>query len=134
MITHKTYKAEGKIIYKPDGWIILDCPNSIVNYYKTVIEKLIWKKLSTSFHGSHITILPAKHNGDFREHPAWEKHNGQKVEFEYSSIIYTNELVGADRYFWLQVDCPMISIIREEFGLSPKLRWPTHLTVGFLGY
>ncbi len=134
MIADKTYFSKGKIIYKDDGWIVLDCPYSIVDYYKTVIEKLIWKKLSTSFHGSHTTILPAKHNGDFRKHPNWLKYQDKIVDFQYSPIIYTNELSGANRYFWLQVNCPMIGVIRKEFGLNPFLRWPTHLTIGFLGY
>ena len=128
------YKSFGKITYKDDGWIILECDNSIINYYKRVVEWMIWKKLSTSYHGSHITVLPAKHNGDFRKHPAWKKHDGEKVEFEYSSVIYTNELNGSDRYFWLRVECPMIGKIREEFGLNPNLKWPAHLTIGYLGY
>lgn len=128
------YKSTGKIVYKDDGWIVLECDNSIVNYYKKVTEWMIWKKLSTSYHGSHVTVLPAKHNGDFRKHINWNKHNGQKVEFVYSPVIYTNELVGSDRYFWLKIECPMIAQIREEFGLNPKLKWPAHLTIGYLGY
>ncbi len=95
---------------------------------------MIWKKLSTSYHGSHVTILPAKHNGDFRKHVNWKKYEGLTVPFEYSPIIYSNELVGANRYFWLKIECPMIAKIREEFGLNPKLKFPTHLTIGYLGY
>ena len=128
------YKSTGKIIYKDDGWIVLECHNSICNYYKGVIEKLIWKKLSTSYHGSHITILPAKHNGDFTKHVNWCKYANKTVEFEYSPIIYTNELAGSNRYFWLKVDCSIIGKIREEFGLDPKLKFPAHLTIGYLGY
>ena len=130
----KKYESVGKILYKNDGWIVLSCDHSIVNYYKTVIEKMIWKKLSTSFHGAHVTVLAAKHNGDFRKHKNWGKYNEKLVKFNYSPIIYTNELVGKDRYFWLNITCPFISLIRKDFNLDPNLKWPTHLTIGYLSY
>jgi hypothetical protein len=128
------YFSKGKIKYKEDGWIILLVPNSIIDYYKSIVEKLTWKKISTSFHSPHVTILPAKYNGDFRKHHNWCLHNNEEVEFKYYSTIYTDKEVGANRYFWLEIECPMVSTIRKEFGLNPNLRWPLHATIGFLGY
>lgn len=129
------YFAKGKIHYKEsDGWVILECPHDIVNYYKWWIEKFIWKKISTSYHKPHVTVLPAKHNGDFRKHPAWRKHEGKEVEFLYYPTIYTDKGVGADRYFWLRVECPIVAEIRQDFGLNPNLKFPLHLTIGHLGY
>ena len=130
----KYYEFEGKINYKDkDGWIVIDVPHSIINYYKVVIEKLIWKKISTPLYGGHISLLPSKHNGDFRKHFAWKKYHGKKVIVKYSPIIYTNELVGNNRYFWLKCETEIVGLIREEFGLEKNLRWPLHITIGYLG-
>ena len=128
------YTFNGKIDYRSDGWIIVLAPNSIVNYYKSVIEKLIWKKLTTPIRGGHLTLLPAKHNGDFRNHPNWKKHHGEIVECRYSPIIYSEKIYGPNRYFWLKCECGIIPVIRKEFGLNPNLLWPIHLTVAYLGY
>lgn len=130
----KYYIANGIVRYKDDGWIVLECPLSIVNYYKYWIEKFTGKKISTSYHKPHVTILPAKHSGDFRKHKNWGKHKNEVVEFKYYSTIWFDKPYGKDRYFWLIVDCPVIGKIREEFGLNPNLRFDTHLTIGYLGY
>ena len=131
----KSYFAKGKIVYKNDGWIVMECPNSIVNYYKFWVEKFIGKKISTSFHSPHVTIVPAKHEGNLKTHPLWGKYHGQTVEFEYYSDIKTDhQWFFRGQYFWLVVDCPLIYKIRTELGLKPNLKWNTHLTVGYCGY
>jgi hypothetical protein len=131
----KYYKSKGKIVYKNDGWIILQIDNSIVNYYKVVIEKMIFKKISTPLYSAHCTILPAKHSGDYRNHKNWLKHQGEIIDFEYCSTIYTNKDFGPDKYFWLKIKTlPIVSQIRKEFGLDENLRWPLHCSIGVLGY
>jgi hypothetical protein len=131
----KYYECTGIVNYcDKDAWVTIDCPDSVVNYYKSVIEWLIGKKLSTPYHGGHLTCLPAKHNGDFRQHIFWKKHHDEKVLVKYSPIIYTDKEFGPNRYFWLKCQCDMIGIIRQEFGLNPSLLWPIHLTCAYLGY
>ena len=131
----KFYFSTGTIDYRPDGWIILKVSPSIVNYYKFWIEKFIGKKISTSYHTPHVTILPAKHNGDFTKHPLWNKYQGKRVEFKYFSDILTDhDWFFMGTYYWLRVECPFIGILREELGLPPKLKWPAHVTVGYRGY
>lgn len=130
----KFYFAEGVVRYKGD-WIIVDCPHSVVNYYKWWVEKFIWKKLSTSYHGSHITVLAGKHEQGLNKHPLWGKYEGKIVEFKYHSHIYTDHnWFFKGQYFWLRVECPFLAKIRTELGLKPNLKWPYHLTVGYCGY
>lgn len=135
------YRGTGIVRYKPDGWVIVECPISIVNYYKWWIEKFTWKKISTSFHRPHITVVAAKHE-PARDLRKWKNWDGKEVTFQYSSTIYSNRDVltsediakGHGRYFWLVVECPAAAKIREELGLKPNLKWPYHLTIGYLGY
>ena len=128
-----SYNSIGIVNYSDkDGWITIKVDYSIVNYYKWWIEKFIFKKISTPLYSPHITVLPSKHNGDFRNHKNWKLHDKEVVQFCYNSVIMTDSLVGS-RYFWLIVKCPIVSKIREEFGLNPKLKWTEHCTIGFLG-
>lgn len=124
------YFARGIVRYKEDGWVIIETPKGIVNYYKWWIEKFTGKKISTSYHSPHITVVAAKHEAA-KNPRAWKKFDGKVVEFKYYSTLYTDE---KKEYFWLVVECPLIAEIRTSLGLNPKLKWPTHLTVGYLGY
>ena len=131
---NKYYTAHGIVRYKND-WIILECPPSIVNYYKWWIEKFVWKKISTPLYGAHVTVLAGKHEKGLSKHPLWNKHQGQRVEFKYESKIYTDhEWFFKGKYFWLRVECPLLNQIRLELGLRPEPYHPLHLTIGVLGY
>ena len=130
----KQYHASGVIRYKGD-WIILECPNSVVNYYKFWVEKFLGKKISTSYHGTHVTVLAGKHEKGLNKHPLWGKYEGKVVDFTYDSQLYTdNDWFIRGQYFWLRVQCPFLRDLRTELGLKPELRWPYHLTVGYCGY
>lgn len=123
------YFAKGKVRYK-DNWVVIECSFDIVNYYKWWVEKLSWKKISTSYHKPHITVLAGKHELP-KDRTNWGKHEGKIVEFKYFTTIYTD---NKKQYYWLIVECPMVAEIRTSLGLKPNLKWPLHLTVGFCGY
>jgi hypothetical protein len=123
------YFAKGIVRYKGD-WIIIEAPNDIVKYYKWWVEKFIWKKISTSYHKPHITVLAGKHEKVIDKRN-WGKYEGHEIEFKYYSTVYTDDI---GQYYWLLVDCPKIAEIRRGLGLKPKLKWPTHCTIGFCGY
>lgn len=122
------YFAKGIVRYKND-WIIIEAPHSVVNYYKWWVEKLSWKKISTSYHGSHITVLAGKHE-KARDKRRWGEWDGREVTFKYFSTIYGD----AHGYYWLRINCPEIPIIRKSLGLEPLPKWPPHLTIGYCGY
>jgi hypothetical protein len=127
----KYYQCTGIVNYSlKDGWITILLPDEIANYYSWFVKKAIWKGVSTPLHGCHCTLLPAKHNGDYRSHPFWGRHQGEKVQINYESKIYTdNEWFSLGRYFWLRVQSDMVGKIRQEFGLPPELHWPLHSTI-----
>lgn len=137
------YKTTGIVKYKTNNWIVIEADPTVVNYYKWWIERFTWKKISTSYHGPHITVLAGKH-----EKPKsllhWGKYHDEKVEVFYDGVIHCNEFYVTEnddkgkpqkfkaQYFWLRVDCPKIAKIREQLGLKPKLKFETHLTIGYL--
>lgn len=56
----KFYFAKGTLRYKGE-WIIVECPHSVVNYYKWWIEKFIGKKTEyESFLGPFPTRAAAE--------------------------------------------------------------------------
>lgn len=125
----KEYSAIGTIRYaKHSGWIVLDCPDSIVWYYKSWVEKFTWKKASTPLHGSHVTVLAGKYEKP-RKPENWNKYQGEKVHFYYSPTIYTD-----DKYFWLRVYCPFLVKVRRSLGLSDTPKWMYHLTICYINY
>jgi len=133
-MSNKTYIGNGILRYKGD-WIIVECPHGIVNYYKWWVEKFIGKKLSTSYHNPHITVLAGKHEQGLNKHPLWGKHDGKVLQFNYTSHIHTDHpWFFRGQYFWLRVECPFLSQVRTELGLKPQLKWPMHLTIGYCGY
>lgn len=121
----KWYSAIGTLNYD-NKWLVLNGPNSIAWYYSRMVEKLIWKKVSTPLHGLHVTVVAGKYQ-DVTSHSLWEKRQGQKVLFEYSSVIYTD-----GSYFWLKVKCDELNNIRRELGLSDEPFHPYHATVAYL--
>lgn len=130
----KFYFANGVIRYKGD-WIIVEAPYCVVNYYKWWVEKFLGKKISTSYHKPHITVLAGKHERGLDKHPLWGKYDGKQVEFKYYSHLYTDApWFFKGQYFWLRVECPLLPVLRQELGLKPTLKWPYHLTIGYCGY
>tara|TARA_R110000772_G_scaffold249530_2_gene363888 strand:+ start:52551 stop:52946 length:396 start_codon:yes stop_codon:yes gene_type:complete len=120
------YKSQGIIEYKGE-WAILKCSNSITKYYKWWVDRLEWKKSSTTLHGAHITIV----NGNFQKlsrSSLWKKYNRKKIDFTYSSRIMKN----SEGYYWLNIKCPFLEKIREELGVSSTPKWPYHLTICFI--
>ena len=133
-MNEKLYVANGTLRYKGD-WIVVEAPYDVVNYYKWWVEKHLGKKISTSYHKPHITVLAGKHERGLSKHPLWAKHDGKHVVFEYSTRIHTDApWFSQGQYFWLQVKCPFLAQVRTELGLAPTLKWPLHLTIGYCGY
>lgn len=66
-------------------------------------------------------------------HPAWGKHEGASVPFEYGSYVFDD-----GTYFWLRVRSPEFISLRLELGLTEHSRYSRppdgtrwfHTTVG----
>lgn len=123
----KYYSSIGTLNYSPSGWLILKTSNSISQYYHFWVQKFTGKKASTPLHESHVTVIAGKYLNP-SSHPNWGKYQGWKLQFEYSSDIWTEN----GDYFWLRVECPRLGEIRKELDLSPNSHHPYHLTVAYI--
>lgn len=107
-------------------WLIIDCDEELSRYLRhlyflstyrtTTVQSPLW--------GPHISVI----RGEEPPHKeAWEKLDGQEVEFEYEPLVQEGQ-----GYLWVAVQCEPALSLREELGLSREPDPPLHLTIGNL--
>lgn len=123
-------KSKGKIIYSPathlkssEKWAILSCDDEISKYYRYLFYKEFpYKgKLTRPVWGAHITFL----RGEIVDPKLWRLDSNKVIEFEYEGGVVDN-----GEYYWLKVNCPYLSDLREKYSLSRDPKFGFHLTVG----
>lgn len=110
--------------YSPNWWLVVDCDPSIGEYYRHLyhlarnrcvhLVRPAWKE--------HISVV---RDEEPRDRDFWEIYTGHTVKFWYKPEPETD-----GSYYWLDVECPALSIIREELGLHPRPEYPFHITIG----
>ena len=124
-------KSIGKLVYSPSShlgtykdWVVLMCDDEISKYYRCLYSREFpWKpKLTRPVWGTHISII---RGGDVPKPELWKLDANKIVQFEYEGGIKDNK-----EYFWLNVKCNYLSLLRQEYGLSPYPKFGFHLTVG----
>lgn len=140
----------GKIIYDPwrgnmktrtQWWCVLEVDGGleIVRYFRWWIDREIINPLNIDGAGlkpqswaPHISIirgeLPSQETKKL-----WKKYQGKRVTFEYDFVnkfkIGFNNKGSADGLFFLvDIRCPFLINIREEFGFP--CNWNLHMTFG----
>lgn len=116
------YEAKGKLRYS-GNWVVLDIHPSIAAYYRSVICRLHWVVPTSSFHGSHITVVAGKYQ---KPNKNYGYRDGESIKFSYGKVMTEN-----NSYYWLEiVDDSELRDIRLSLGLEPTPFHPFHLTVG----
>jgi len=104
------------------NWAWLQCSLDTILYYHWFLEKKglslnlpIWK--------AHITVV---RESDELDTLTLEPYYGKEIEF-----IYCPEGIGTNgEHWWIEVQCPEIEKIRQEYGLEPQPEYDFHLTIG----
>jgi len=115
------FPSTGVLKYGPGIKAALAVDQSISDLYRWFVPKHI--DLNPQRYPAHVSVVRReKPNMDF-----WRKHEGRKINFEYS-----NEIIWDETYYWLNVRCPVIEEIRAELGLTPYPWWVNsfHVTIG----
>lgn len=122
------FAAHGYLEYdKETGWIYLKVSSSIAFYYRKVIERIYWTKLSPPLFGAHITVVAGKYE-DLRRHKNWGAFSGQRIDFHYSNDFCVNNA----GYWWLPIkEIDGLKKVRRSLGLDALPKFPYHLTVGY---
>jgi hypothetical protein len=121
----------GKMKKKTDWWAVVEIDKEITRYFRWWVERELNIKLQKPSWDAHISIVRG-------EKPAidklylWEKYHKRKINFKYSvNVRQSGDTTGNDRpsnYWFVEVECPFLKEIREEFGFPSD--WKQHITIG----
>ena len=134
------HKGTGIIKYDPprpgmkkrtQWWAVVNVDREITRYFRWMVKKNLWIDLCQPSWDAHISIIRGERPPEDKMH-LWKKYDGQEIEFKYSvNVRQSGDTTGWDRpdHFWfVEVECPMLKQIREEFGF--KSNWKQHITIG----
>lgn len=146
------FKSTGVLRYDPyrgsmknntDWWLIVNTDPEMVRYYaQQIVDNPVafgetHIDLTAPSWGSHISVVRGEEPRDSLKH-LWKKHDGEKVEFEYSHIVRrsgdTTPGFRPDQFWFLDVWCDQLNEIRRNLGLKARhddgRPFHYHLTVG----
>lgn len=131
MSSNPLLQSKGELRYSPQllgegsskWWLVMDCDPEIGKYYRylysldrfhsAIMVRPAWKE--------HITVI---RNEEPPKPEAWHKYEGLVVEFGYRPEVLTN-----GEYYWLAIECPFLTELRQELGLGEP-EFPFHLSIG----
>lgn len=135
-------KSTGRIIYNPyrggmknrnNGWCVIDIDKEITRYYRFWLKYQYHINLQPPAWDAHISCIRGEKIKPELQY-LWGKYNNQIIEFEYNhGDIHqcksgrTDIEQGGD-YYYMNVKCPKIDEIRNEFGLTSGFNY--HFTIG----
>ena len=114
------YKGKATVKYF-NNWVIANCDEELLNYYRWWIHKKTSLWLSKPKSGAHISVV----RGDM-EFGNWPKRmEGERIEFNYN-----HNLECHSNYIWLPVWGRDLEDIRFKLGFDRKPLKPFHMSVG----
>lgn len=131
--------GSGVLVYDPpraklkrrtEWWCVVNVNESIGVYYRWWVKRALHIELFRPPHPAHVSVIRGEKPPDDLKH-LWRKYNGQWINFRYSPVVRHSGDTTHDRpgnYWFVEVECPELSRIREEYGFPCK--WKYHLTIG----
>lgn len=107
-----TYSAKGRIKYFDDGSISLLIEQELVDYYRSLIPKYIWRQPTK--YPAHITVVRGP--VETWNYSRWGLDNGAIYTYNYAPKL---NLKG--KYCFLDTESIEIGLLREALGL-PEFR------------
>lgn len=151
-------KSRGRIVYDPYRgkmkknvayWCVVEVDPEIARYYRFMVDRNLLNITMEPNHGlfqpsggAHISVIRGHYDvhkakdgsrvPDDHVNALWKKYQGREVDFLYSpNVRRSGDTTHGDRpdYYWfLEVDCPFLKNIRDEFDLPSD--WKLHCTIG----
>ena len=119
------FRSQGSLRYYPwgDWWVIMNCCEELLRYYRTGAERQLGMRLQKPKHGAHISVVRGE--GEPKNKDRWFYKDGELVSFEYSTA-----LVFGETHVWLPVRSEELVKLRTRLGLTEQPPYGFHLTVG----
>lgn len=106
------YKSEGTLVYSIDERVghklHVEIDPGIAATYRALIPKTA--RAQVPRFAPHISVIRKE---SIPRLDLWGNHEGERIEFEYESTIFQDEI-----YFWLRCYSQRLIEIRQELGLS----------------
>lgn len=125
LMTEARHNSTGTLRYGENNRVTLEIDPELVRYLLTMMPKYV--EVQPQMYRPHITVVRTRIESVDPDHPAWGKHEGKKIPFEYDPHIYYQE-----PYYFLKAYSKELEDIREELGL-PRMRpgfKNFHFTIG----
>ncbi len=128
MVLHQSI---GILRYSGINRLVVEVDSDIAAFHRSLIPKSI--RVQPPMYPPHVTVV-REHKESLADRTYWGVHDGEDVEFSYSSVVHMDET-----YCWLNVFCVRLEEIRRELGLpvtSPYTLPPSgfekcfHMTIG----
>jgi len=136
----KWVKVNGRIMYDPKRedlrkeerntpwWVIAQLTGrdleDFSDYYRWILRMRGIGMIQMPAWKPHVTILDGRYPVADSYLPAWKKHDGELIQFEYC----VEELYKQWKFWVLPVRCVYFDEIRKELGFYKT--YPYHITVG----
>ncbi len=125
----------GRMKKKTNWWAVVNIDREITRYYRWWVKKELHIDLCQPSWDAHISIIRGERPPEELQR-LWKKYDGQRVEFKYKHHVrQSGDTTGYDRpdhYWFVEVDCPLLKQIRDEFGFPSN--WKQHITIGRTWY
>lgn len=106
------YESSGPLRYSQGNFgyrLVVDVDKELAEYYRSLIPK--WISTNKQMYPPHITVVRC-----YKELPVnlkpWGKYEGEIINFQYENIVHSGKV-----YFWLNVFCKRLEVVRAELGL-----------------
>jgi len=101
------------------GWLKIKVLNDIGN--------ILFNRLKSNINNieridSHITVVRGESIVNLRN---WEKYKDCLINFDVDNNIKNNK-----QYYWVDIYCPFLYIVRKELDITSTPLYPFHLTIG----
>lgn len=111
--------------HKTDWWAIVKIDREITRYYRWWVWRRYMIDLKQPAWNAHISIIRGEKPPEDKLH-LWKKYDGMKVEFKYNHEV--RQVCNKPEFWFVEVDCPFLKQIRNEFDFSSN--WRQHITIG----
>ena len=138
----KWQTSHGRIKYDPyrhgmkkktEWWAVVPVDKEITRYFRWWVQRQFHVTLAPPSWDAHTSIIRGERPPNDKMH-LWKKYDGKRIEFKYSNVIRQSGDTTArpGTYWFVEVDCPFLTEIRNEFGFPSN--WRLHITIGRTWY
>ena len=125
------FKTTGTLRYSLNNrdkwWLVVDCDQQIIRYYKHLCAEERHLNLNIPRHGSHVTVIEGEE--PLKNIEKWGEHNGEVIDLKATKIYSINAFEqNREKIYCINIECERLEELREYFGLEPE--YPFHITIG----